>query len=185
MDIFELIQQRRTVSPNQYSKQPITEEELQKILESANWAPTHKNTEPWRFKVMQGESRLKLADYLIEKNAELDDKPSSFKNKKISSKFENSHTVIAICIQKSPKGMPPEWEEISAVAMAVQNMWLACTALEIGAYWSSPSLINHLDEFFNFNEGESCLGFFYMGKLDGELPEGNRKSPIDAKVEYL
>jgi len=56
--------------------------------------------------------------------------------------------------------MPPEWEEISAVAMAVQNMWLACTALEIGAYWSSPSLINHLDEFFNFNEGESCLGFF-------------------------
>ncbi len=185
MDIFELIQQRRTVSPNQYSKQPITEEELRKILESANWAPNHKNTEPWRFKVMQGESRLKLANYLVEKNAELNDKPSSFKNKKISSKFENSHTVIAICIQKSPKGMPPEWEEISAVAMAVQNMWLACTALEIGAYWSSPSLINHLDEFFNFNEGESCLGFFYMGKLDGELPKGKRKSPIDAKVEYL
>jgi nitroreductase len=69
--------------------------------------------------------------------------------------------------------------------MAVQNMWLACTALEIGAYWSSPSLIDHLDEFFNFNEGESCLGFFYMGKLDGELPQGMRKSSIDAKVEYL
>ncbi len=99
MDIFELIQQRRTVSPNQYNKQPITDEELQKILESANWAPTHRNTEPWRFKVMQGESRLILADYLIEKNAEVEDKPSSFKNKKISSKFENSHTVIAICMQ--------------------------------------------------------------------------------------
>jgi nitroreductase len=185
MDIFELIQQRRTVSPNQYSKQPITKQELQKILESANWAPNHKNTEPWRFKVMQGESKLKLADYLVEKNAELNDKPSSFKNKKITSKFENSHTVIVICIQKSPKGKPPEWEEISAVAMAVQNMWLACTALEIGAYWSSPSLIDHLDEFFNFNEGESCLGFFYIGKLDGELPQGKRKSSIDAKVEYL
>lgn len=103
MDIFELIQQRRTVSPNQYNKQPITEEELQKILESANWAPNHKNTEPWRFKVMRGESRLKLADYLIGKNAELEDKPSPFKNKKISSKFENSHTVIAICIQKKLK----------------------------------------------------------------------------------
>jgi nitroreductase len=185
MNIFELIQQRRTVSPNQYNKQPITEEELQKILESANWAPTHKKTEPWRFKVMQGESRLKLANYLVEKNTELEGKPSLFKNKKISFKFENSHTVIAICIQKSPKGIPPEWEEISAVAMAVQNMWLACTALKIGAYWSSPSLINHLDEFFNFNEGESCLGFFYMGKLDGELLQGKRKSSIDDKVEYL
>ena len=153
-------------------------------MESANWAPNHKNTEPWRFKVLQGESKLKLADYLVETNAELKDKPSSFKRKKIVSKFEQSHTVIAICIQKSPKVKPPEWEEISAVAMAVQNMWLTCTDLGIGAYWSSPSLIEHVGDFFNLKEGESCLGFFYMGKIEGDLPKGKRKSTIDTKVEY-
>jgi nitroreductase len=185
MNILELIKQRRTISPNQYNKKPISKIELDKILESANWAPNHKNTEPWRFKVLQGESKLKLADFLVETNPELKDKPSSFKRKKIVSKFEDSHTVIAICIQKSPKGKPPEWEEISAVAMAVQNMWLTCTALGIGAYWSSPSLIEQLGGFFNFKEGESCLGFFYMGKIDGELPQGMRKSSIDAKVEYI
>lgn len=185
MDIFEIIEKRRSVFPKQYNDKPILKEELDKILATANWAPNHKHTEPWRFKVVQGECKLKLAEFLVEKNVELEGKPSSFKRKKIVSKFEESHTVIAICIQKSPKGKLPEWEEISAVAMAVQNMWLACTALNIGSYWSSPSLIRLVDDFFKLKEGESCLGFFYMGKFDDELELGKRKSPINQKVEYF
>jgi len=92
---------------------------------------------------------------------------------------------LLFVFKKSPKGIPPEWEEISAVAMAVQNMWLACTALKNWCVLEFPVPYHHLDEFFNFNEGESCLGFFYMGKLDGELLQGKRKSSIDDKVEYL
>jgi nitroreductase len=185
MDIFDIIEKRRSVFPKQFNDEPIKKQELDKVLSAANWAPNHKHTEPWRFKVMQGEGKLKLANYLVEKNAEVEGKPSSFKRKKIISKFEQSHTVIAICIQKSPKGKPPEWEEISAVAMAVQNMWLVCTGLNIGAYWSSPSLIHLVDSFFNLNEGEACLGFFYMGKFDGELEPGKRKSDIETKVQYF
>lgn len=184
MDIFELIEKRRSVFPKQYNDEPILKDELDKILATANWAPNHKKTEPWRFKVIRGDSKLKLANFLADKNAELEGKPSSFKRKKIVSKFEESHSVIAICMQRSPKGKPPEWEEVSAVAMAVQNMWLACTELNIGAYWSSPSYKDLVSDFFNLNEGESCLGFFYMGKYNGELEEGERKSSIEAKVEY-
>ncbi|SDG63562.1 nitroreductase family protein [Psychroflexus sediminis] len=184
MDLFELIKKRRSVFPKQYNKEPILKEELDKILSSANWAPTHKKTEPWRFKVVQGGAKLKLADFLADKNAEAEAKPSAFKRKKIVSKFEESHTVIAICMQRSPNGQPPEWEEISAVAIAVQNIWLACTELHIGAYWSSPSYKDLVSDFFNLKEGESCLGFFYMGKYDGEPEEGERKTPIEAKVEY-
>lgn len=185
MDIFEIIEKRRSVFPKQYNDKPILKEELDKILAVANWAPNHKHTEPWRFKVLQGQGKLKFAEFLVEKSAEAEEKPSSFKRKKIVSKFEESHTVIAICMQRSPKGKPPEWEEISAVAMAVQNMWLACTALNIGSYWSSPPLINLVDDFFKLKERESCLGFFYMGKFDEELEEGKRKSTIDEKVEYF
>jgi len=185
MDIFEVIEKRRSVFPKQYNDEPITKQELDKVLSAANWAPNHKHTEPWRFKVIQGEARSRFADYLVEKNAEAEGKPSSFKRKKIVSKFEESHTIIAICIQKSPKGKPPEWEEISAVAMAVQNMWLACTGLNIGAYWSSPSHKDLVGDFFELKEGESCLGFFYMGKYDGELEPGKRKSEIESKVQYF
>ncbi|WP_019037894.1 nitroreductase family protein [Psychroflexus tropicus] len=185
MDALKAIENRRSVFPKQYNEEPISKEELGKILFAANWAPNHKHTEPWRFKVLQGKSRLEFAEFLVNKNAEIEGKPSSFKRKKIVSKFQQSHTVIAICMQKSPKGKPPEWEEISAVAMAVQNMWLACTALSIGAYWSSPSLKDLVGGYFDLQEGESCLGFFYMGKYDGELEPGKRKSEIDSKVQYF
>ncbi len=68
--------------------------------------------------------------------------------------------------------------------MAVQNMWLYCTALNIGCYWSSPGLIKHMGDFFNLNEGERCLGFFYMGYYEGDLPEVNR-NPIEDKIVWL
>ncbi len=184
MSIFEVIEQRRSVFPNQFNNKPIEKAELDKILASANWAPNHKHTEPWRFKVVQGNAKLKLAQHLVVKQTQLDSKMSSFKQKKITSKFEQAHTVIAICIKRHSRILP-EWEEVAAVAMAVQNMWLACTELNIGSYWSSPSLITLVDDFFNLEDGESCLGFFYMGKFDMKIDEGKRKSSIDDKVEYF
>lgn len=184
MDIFELVEKRRSVFPNQFNQQPISKEELDKILSAANWAPNHKRTEPWRFKILQGDAKLTLANFLVKKQAHMDGKPSPFKEKKIVSKFEQSHTVIAICMQRNPD-LLPEWEEVAAVAMAVQNMWLACTALNIGAYWSSPSLIHEVGEFFKLQKNESCLGFFYMGKYDTAPEAGKRNSPITEKVEYF
>jgi nitroreductase len=87
-------------------------------------------------------------------------------------------------MQRDPNERIPDWEEVAATAMAVQNMWLACTEMEIGAYWSSPGIIKYMDEFFDMKDGERCLGFFYMGNFDGELPEGVRQ-PIAEKVAWL
>jgi len=87
-------------------------------------------------------------------------------------------------MQRDPLESIPEWEEIAATAMAVQNMWLCCTEQGIGCYWSSPGLIQYMDEFLPMEEGEKCLGFFYMGYYEGELPERTRK-PISEKVVWL
>ena len=62
--ISEIIKSRRAVFPAQYNNGPIGREEIMKILEAANWAPTHRRTEPWRFKVIQGESQARLAEFL-------------------------------------------------------------------------------------------------------------------------
>ena len=87
-------------------------------------------------------------------------------------------------MQRDPDESLPEWEEIAATAMAVQNMWLCCTEMGIGCYWSSPALIKYMDDFFAMEEGESCLGFFYMGYYDGEISEVSRK-PIGDKVVWM
>ncbi len=179
--IFDLIKRRRAVFPAQYNKKPIAKSDLVKILEAANWAPTHKKTEPWRFKVLLGESKEKLGLFLSYKYLDTEPKPKEIKARKLIENPKKAAAVIAICMQRDPKESIPEWEEIAATAMAVQNMWLCCTELGIGSYWSSPGLIQYMDEFFEMNEGEKCLGFFYMGYYDGEVPEVNR-TPITDKV---
>jgi nitroreductase len=179
--IFDLIKKRRAVFPAQYNKKPIAKSDLVKILEAANWAPTHKKTEPWRFKVLLGESKEKLGLFLSYKYMDTEVKPKEIKTRKLMENPKKAAAVIAICMQRDPKESIPEWEEIAATAMAVQNMWLCCTELGIGSYWSSPGLIQYMDEFFVMNEGEKCLGFFYMGYYDGEVPEVNR-TPITDKV---
>lgn len=184
--ISEHIRSRRSVFPVQYNNTPISKEEIEKILETANWAPTHRKTEPWRFKVFHSESsRQQLADFLSKTYKEIAESPSEFKQKKIAEKPMQSACVIAICMQRDPKESVPEWEEVAATAMAVQNMWLTAQEMNIGAYWSSPALKDHLHKLVTFQEGEQCLGFFYMGKYDEVLLEGQRKTSIEEKTEWI
>lgn len=183
--INELIKNRRSIFPKSYIDKPIPKEIIQQVLENANWAPTHKLTEPWRFKVFRGDALAKLGQQLSEvyKTITPAEKFSEMKYKKPQKKAALSDTMIAICMQRDPKESIPEWEEVAAVGAAVQNMYLTCTAYDIGCYWSSPGTIKYLDEFLKLKEGEKCLGFLYMGYHEMPKIEGMRRS-IDEKVEW-
>jgi len=183
--ISEIIKNRRAVFHAQYNEEPITKEEISTILESANWAPTHKRTEPWRFKVFHGVSQVGLGKFMAETYKTTAAKFSENTFNKFVENAVKAKCVIAICFQRDPKEGIPEWEEIAATSMAVQNMWLTASEMKIGAYWSSPGFIKHMDQFVDLNEGERCLGLFYMGKYDGELPEGTRKTSIEEKTLWI
>ena len=185
-ELSHVIQSRRSIYPNMYLDKPIDDHLILEILENANWAPTHKKTEPWRFKIFKGESLHALSTYLgnyYEENTPVE-KYSELKHKKTIKKPLQSACVIAICMYNDPKITIPEWEEVAAVACAVQNMWLSCSVLGIGCYWSSPKSIISAREFLKLGENEKCLGLFYMGYTkDIEIP-GNRK-PIEDKIEWV
>ena len=184
MTLHDNIKTRRSVMPSQFSKKEVENEVIKQLLEAANWAPNHRLTEPWRFKVVQGESKTKLGQFLAKKYKDTSKKFSEFKYKKIQNKVNQSSAVIIICMQIDENQSVPEWEEIAATAMAVQNLWLTVTNLGLGGYWSSPSLINYMDEFFNLNKGERCLGLFYLGYVETPSPQ-RTPNPIEDKVEWL
>lgn len=188
MDINQIIKNRRSVFPAQYTGKPIPEKFIRTLLENANWAPTHRFTEPWRFKIVQNEAKIRLGEYLANTYTDItpDDKFSPFKLKKIKNNCEAASCIVAICMQRDPKESIPEWEEIAATAMAVQNMWLTCTANQIGCYWSTPPMINYMQDFFNLSEGEKCLGFFYLGTYDLEAIEFNpKRQDVANKVDWI
>ncbi len=182
-----IIKNRRAVFPNMYNDKEITKETINQILENANWAPTHRRTEPWLFKVIRGKGLEKLSQFLgdfYQKNTPAE-KFSPAKLQKTLKKPLQSSCVIAICMQRDPENRLPEWEEIAAVACAVQNMWLTCTDLGIGSYWSSPKSINTIGEILPMQEGERCLGLFYMGYYDTSISPPGSRTPIGEKVIWV
>ena len=185
-ELTEVIKKRRSVGPTMYLDKPIADETIMSILKNANWAPTHKKTEPWRFKIFKGEKLTDLSEYLgnyYQTNTD-PDKFSEMKYKRTLKKPLKSACVIAICMYLDPNVTIPEWEEVAAVACAVQNMWLSCTTLGIGSYWSSPKSIIEAREFLGLQENEKCLGLFYMGYID-ELEIKSERKPIEEKIEWM
>ena len=160
-----IIETRRSTFPKSYSTEEIEEDVLTEILNSATFAPNHKRTKPWRLKVFRDDEKNQLGKKLGEIYKQTTN-PQSFLEKKyadISDKVSKSNVIITICVNFS--GLLPEWEEIAATSMAVQNMYLTATAHEIGCYWSTPGMINHLNEFLDLDENQKCIGLFYLGKV--------------------
>ena len=161
----EIIENRRSIYPKDYLGEDIPQEIFDEILSAAQFAPSHKKTKPWRLEVFRNEEKQKLAKE-IQKIYKETTPEHLFLEKKYSDfedKISKSNIVISISVNFS--GLLPEWEEIAAVAMAVQNMYLTCTANEIGCYWSSHKVINHLGDFLSLENNQRCIGLFYMGKV--------------------
>ncbi len=181
--ITNSIKQRRSVYPPQYKDKPIEKKDILAILEAANYAPTHKRTQPWRFKVMHTDTtREAFGIALSEAYKEFAPKFSSIQYKKIKEKAVQSGAVIAICMKRNDH--VSLWEEQAAVAMAVQNMWLTATQIGIGAYWGTPPFAGKLSTFLQLDEDEICLGFFFMGYVD-EFPEDWDRKPVDELTHWL
>lgn len=182
-----VIKSRRSIYPANYLDIPIEKSTITKLLELANWAPNHRNTEPWRFKVFHSdEAMLKLSNYLGEQFMNSGKPYSEIKYQKTVKKPLKSGCVIAICMNRSGDTIIPEWEEIAAVSCAVQNLWLGCNALNIGAYWSTPSSITtNSKEFLGLTDTERCLGLFYMGYCDQKIDVSSSRSKIEGKLTYM
>ena len=161
-----IIEERRSTFPKDYTDAEIPQHILDEILSNAVLAPNHKRTKPWRFKVFKGGEKQQLGLELqtIYKNTTAETHFLQKKYDDIGFKVSKANAVFSIVVNFS--GLVPDWEEIAAVSMAVQNMYLTCTAHNIGCYWSSPKIVEQLKESLTIEENQQCLGLFYMGSLD-------------------
>lgn len=183
--LSNIIKRRRSVFPNSYTAEEVPVTLIKQLLASANYAPTHKLTEPWRFRVYRNAGKHKLGEALAQVYKQTTP-AGQFLQKKYDSlteKVNRASAVIAINARLHPEQVP-EWEEIAAVACAVQNMALTAEALNLGAYWSSPGILPFLKDFLELDEQEKCYGLFYIGYHNEKPREANR-TPIEDKVKWI
>lgn len=187
-EINEVIRQRRTIYPEQYSSRKVHREQIELMLNNALWAPTHGNTQPWRFKVFMEDGRQKVADFLSTTYIKLtpEDQQNDKKLAKLLTRPMLASAVIAVWMERDKTGKILEIEEVEAVACAIQNMHLTCTAYGLGGFWSTPKLIytSKMNEFLNISEEDKCLGLFYIGYPAEEWPNAHRK-PLEYVTEWI
>ncbi len=185
----KLIRTRRSVFLKDYTGEKVDDAIVLQMLENANWAPTHKLTEPWRFVVFTGDGLKTLADFQSECYKIVTTANGTFKEERfqnlLAKPMECSH-IIAVGMKRNEKKSVPEVEEIGAVFCAVENMYLTATAYGIGCYLSTSGITNFEEakEFFGLGKEDKLLGFLNIGMPKGALLEGRRKS-IEEKVKWV
>lgn len=187
-EINALIKNRRSHFPKQFDTQKKVDDAIvQQIIENATWAPSHGQTEPWKFVVFTGAGLQKLATFqaeLYKKEAGENFKEAPYQNL-LNNPLMASH-VIALCLKRDPNKKFPEVEEVAAVSCAVQNIYLSVTAYGLGGYWTTggPTYKPSGKEFFGLEEDDKLLGFFYLAHVATPSPAGKRK-PVEDKVVWV
>lgn len=103
---------RRSI--RRYTSEPISEEEVQALLEAAMAAPSARNAKPWHFVVVSDRERLRqLAEV-----------------HQYASMLSEAALGIAVC---GEPGVSEYW--VQDTSAATENILLAATALGLGAVW--------------------------------------------------
>lgn len=159
---IKVINDRRSI--RNYSKDSVSDEDLEIILESARQAPSGENAQPWRFIVVRDEKNKKFLSDLSRRGSgrrftgeflskqmharftKLEDQAKrEAVFKKLTSgdvsAFVNESDVILIVL-----GKKEVWDTPFDTSAAIENILLAVTALNLGACWLVAPCIDVRDE---------------------------------------
>lgn len=188
-DIDNLIRTRRSVFQADYTGERVDDAVINQMLENANWAPTHKLTEPWRFIVFTGEGLKTLAElqsdyYKLYTTADGSFKEARYQNL-LTKPLQSSH-IIAIIMKRDAGRSVPEIEEVGAVFCAIQNMYLTATAYGVGCYLSTGGItyFDGAQERFGFGDGDKLIGFLHVG-IPKSPPRNGKRSPVAEKTRWV
>lgn len=164
------------------SEEPVEEAIVQDMLEAANWAPSHGDTEPWRFQVFTGDGRHRLAEVFSKANPDTPEGREGARKRAFAAPVWISIAVSPGLDDAGELVMTMD-EELMAVACAVQNLHLVAQAHGLAGMWHSkgPSVHPGVAEALGLARHERLLGFFMCGWPNGEWLSATRR-PLDEKV---
>lgn len=131
METMEAIRTRRSV--REYTGEPVSSEELDRLLRAAQWAPSGLNNQPWRF--------MKVTDRsLIAGLSELT---------KYRGVVSEAEALIAVFLDHQE--MYDRTKDLQSSGAALQNILLAAHDMGLGACWLGEILKSR-------EEAEELLG---------------------------
>jgi nitroreductase len=161
MDTETAIRTRRTHKA--FRPQPLEPELLDELFELARWAPNHRLTNPWRFRVVGPMALERLKDAAgPEAAAKLDRAPT---------------LVVCSCVVSGDEVQREE--DLLATACAAYIVLLAAHARGLAGYWRTPEVLRtpHGREAVGLGPDERFVSLIHLG-----LPAQEKEPPERAPV---
>lgn len=169
-EILNFIKSRRSMG-NLTLPAP-TKSQVEQAIEVAMSAPDHKQLQPYRFVVLQGQAltafgeALKIASIA---QGETDEKTLA----KALSMPHRSPMIITCVTRYRAHDKVPKWEQLASASAGVQNLLLALHAQGFATVWRTGNLLDEpaIKAHFGVTDDNQIVGFVYVGTAGTELPK--------------
>lgn len=165
MDLFEAIHTRRSI--RKYTDEPVSDEELRQILAAGMAAPTARNSQCWRFIVINDRTLLETIQ-TVQPYARMAAK---------------APVTVLVCADSTSRS---EGFWVQDGSAAIQNMLLAARALDLGTVWCAvhpdPAYEEGIRRLFRLPETINPLGLVVIGHPAREFRRDDRYDP--EKIKY-
>ena len=181
LELIDAIRGRKSI--RRFKDRPVSMELVREVLDAANYAPSAKRGEQWRFTVLTGGSKDAFVAFF---DAELDKfieehgvkEAGSSKN---SCRIMGEAPVLVIVWNSGEHG----WiTEEHSVAAAIHNMLLRAYDLGLGSLWIGDVYYAYEAIRGYFGKDWKLSGAVSLGYADGEGSSFTRKT-IDEVAEFL
>ena len=162
MDVDTAIRMRRT--HKQYGSEPVSEAVVRELVDLARWAPNHKVTNPWRFRLLGPEMRARI-DELVPASEVM--------------KLRRAPTLVLVTAVPSEDPVLAE-EDVRATAAATYAMLLGATQRGLASYWRTPSCFGEqsIRELLGLAVNEVVVALVHLGPPVTEPPPKER-APVE------
>jgi nitroreductase len=170
MKVEKAIRTRRTHKA--YGPREVPHARLERLFELARWAPNHRLTNPWRFRVLGPQTRASLMALAEERQ------PGS------AAKLRRSPTLVVVSARQAGDD-EQDREDLLATAVAAYIVLLAAHAQGLAGYWRTVPLLDDPAgrAIVGMPADETPVGLLYLGDpvQEQRVPE---RDPPAAYVVY-
>ena len=160
MDFDEIINNRR--SARFFTDEDVSNEQINKILQSASIAPSARNRQPWKFYILNNEQKNHIMEMLFEWDRLNPKERTSVKGTAEQIKTANRMIMIYSDNYKSKsKNKNYKKPDYLSLGCAIENMSLQAINLGLGSCILCDTLYieNEIDEYLGINNFEQICGF--------------------------
>ena len=160
---LKFLKGRRSI--RSFQADPISEKEIEMILEAGRWTPSASHRQPWEFIVIEHKELLEK----ISKNA-------------YYGKFIKEAPVAIVIVGKI--NISSKWHVIDT-SLVSMNMMLMAWVLGIGTCWIGAMNREKVKELLGLDENDYLLTVLPFGYIKGDIPDPKPRKPLNKIVKNV